>query len=58
MRLEVISVVCGVGTEVDCDESDMEWDTDDGDGCCWSAAVTWMGSAFTGGVELVSGRVS
>ena len=47
MTLGVVSVVCGVGTEVDCDEFDMGWDIDH----CSSDQVGFS-------VELVSGHVS
>lgn len=58
MTLEATSGVCGVGTEAGCDEVDAECDTDDGGGCGGSVAVVVIGSAFTKGVELMSGRVS
>lgn len=58
MALEVTSVVCGVGTEADSDELDVEWDTADGDDCCGLVGISGTGSAFTGGDELVSGRES
>jgi len=58
VALEVTSVVCWVGTEVDCGKSDAEWDTIDGEHCGGLVAVIGTGSAFTGGDELVSGRVS
>jgi len=56
--LEVTSIVWGVGTEVDCEVLDAEWDTDDGGGCGGSVAVIGRDSAFTRGVVLVSGCAS
>ena len=57
MGLEVTSIVCWTGTGVGWDELDAGRETTDGDGCGGSV-VTDSGSAFAGGNELASGRVS
>ena len=56
MGLEVTSVVCWTGTEVDWDELDAGRETTDGDGCGGSV-VTDSSSAFARGGKLMLGRV-
>lgn len=57
MTLEMTSVVCEIGTEVDREVSGWEWDRID-EGCDGLMEVTEVGSAFTGSVELPSARGS
>lgn len=55
VKLEVTSVVCGVGTEVDRDELGAGSETTDSDDCGASVSATGTGSASIGGDESVSG---
>ena len=49
MTLEITSVVCGVGSEVDCDELDPGCAAIDGDDCSGLVVVSGEGSVFARG---------
>jgi len=58
VALEMTSVICGVGTEANCGESDVEWDTTNSGDCSGLTAVIGTGSEFIEGGGSISGRSS